>query len=283
MIGPVLFTLFIWWFSTGLILFLDRLPVHTFRWSLLGASVLAAIACGALVQYRNDTSVAGAYATFTAAIAVWAWHECAFLMGFLTGPRTESCPSSCTGWRRFSFATQVIMHHELALLATAGVVVTLTAGGANQVGVWTFMALWIMRLSTKINLYLGVPNIGMEFLPDHLRYIGTYFAKRPMNLFFPLSVTLATISVTMVLVRLSATDISAFETAGLSFIATLLALAVLEHWFLVAPLPIAALWSWSLRSRDELLLTPVEQPALVEAPACAPRRVNPSVSRGRSS
>ena len=31
--------------------------------------------------------------------------------------------------------------------------------------------------------------------------------------------------------------------------AALLSLAVLEHWFLVLPLPSAAMWSWSLRSR----------------------------------
>ena len=38
--GPVLYALFVWWFSTGLILYLDRLPRHTFRWSLLGAKVV---------------------------------------------------------------------------------------------------------------------------------------------------------------------------------------------------------------------------------------------------
>ena len=27
-------------------------------------------------------------------------------------------------------------------------------------------------------------------------------------------------------------------------------LAILEHWFLVLPLPAAALWRWSLRLRD---------------------------------
>ena len=37
------------------------------------------------------------------------------------------------------------------------------------------------------------------------------------------------------------------------FIAMLLILAVIEHWFLVLPLPAAALWNWSLRARQARL------------------------------
>ena len=35
---PVLYALFVWWFSTGVIIYLDGLPVRTFRWSMLGAT-----------------------------------------------------------------------------------------------------------------------------------------------------------------------------------------------------------------------------------------------------
>ena len=37
--------------------------------------------------------------------------------------------------------------------------VALTWGGANQVGTWTFLVLWVMRLSAKLNVFLGVPNL----------------------------------------------------------------------------------------------------------------------------
>ena len=40
------------------------------------------------------------------------------------------------------------------------------------------------------------------------------------------------------------------EAASFSFLAALLALAVLEHWFLVLPLPAEKLWSWSLPKRQ---------------------------------
>ena len=43
-----------------------------------------------------------------------------------------------------------------------------------------------------------------------------------------------------------AEGLTAHEVAGLSILATLMALATLEHGFLMLPLPSAALWQWSL-------------------------------------
>ena len=60
-IGPILFTLFIWWFSTGLILWLDRLPRSTFPYSMAGACVVALAGFVALYTSREKTDVASAY------------------------------------------------------------------------------------------------------------------------------------------------------------------------------------------------------------------------------
>jgi len=272
--GPVLFTLFIWWFSTGLILWLDRLPRSTFRYSMAGATLIAGAGLVVLHATRNTATETGAYAAFAAAIAVWAWHECAFLFGYMTGPERRPCPADCRGFARFVRALRSILHHELALAATALVVVALTSGGANQVGLWTFVILWIMRISTKINLFLGVPNVGEEFLPSDLRYIATYFARRPMNLFFPLAVSAATGLLVHLMRELSGPTLSSFQGVAHVFYATLLALAVIEHWFLVAPLPVAALWSWSLKVRGET-------PPIPEPKAQVVRLVSPSHSAGR--
>ena len=78
--------------------------------------------------------------------------------------------------------------------------VLLTWGAPNQIGVWTFVILWLMRLSAKLNVYLGVPNLTEEFLPDDLAYLKSYFANAPMNLLFPISVTPSTL-VTLLLHR----------------------------------------------------------------------------------
>lgn len=251
----VLYALFLWWFSTGVILYLDGLPRRTFRWSLFGATAVLVLSFFALARSSMDTSGAGAYVAFTSGVLIWGWQEISFLMGFVTGPRKEPCPEGCRGPLHVGHAIGTILYHELAIVAAAIAVVTLTWNAPNQVGTWTFMVLWSMRVSAKLNVFLGVPNLTEEFLPEHLQYLKRYFTKKPMNLLFPISVTASTVVTVLLVQNAMAANASAFETPGFTFLATLMALAVLEHWFLVVPLPTAAVWGWGLRSRPTLAPT----------------------------
>ena len=244
---PVLYTLFIWWFSTGVILYLNGLPAWTFKWTLLGATVVLGLALAGLAATRHDTRITGAYLAFSCGLLVWAWQEVAFLLGYVTGTRRTPCPAS-TGWRRAGYALQAVLHHELALLVLAAAVLGTTWGGANQTGMWTFMILWAARQSAKLNVFLGVRNLNEGFLPTHLQYLQTYFKRRPMNGLFPVSVIVSTLVAALVWQEAAAIGIGGFDATALSFAATLLSLAVLEHWFLVLPLPSEALWAWGLRS-----------------------------------
>ena len=58
---PAAYALFVWWFSTGVIIFLDGLPQKTFKWSLLGATVLLGVSFWGLATTAPDTSVQAAY------------------------------------------------------------------------------------------------------------------------------------------------------------------------------------------------------------------------------
>ncbi|MGQ3058344.1 MAG: DUF3623 family protein, partial [Nevskia sp.] len=51
-------------------------------------------------------------------------------------------------------------------------------------------------------------------------------------------------------------DDGSHDAVSLGFLATLLSLAVLEHWFLVLPIPADALWRWGLSSRRPLDRSP---------------------------
>jgi putative photosynthetic complex assembly protein 2 len=247
-VAPVLFVLLAWWFSTGAIFYLDGLPRRTYRYSMAGMTgILVAALCG-LSATADDVSSGGAYIAFACALAVWGWQEMGFLMGFVTGPRRVACPPGVGTAKRFSLAVETILFHELALAVSGFAVVAMTWGGDNQIGAWTFLALWAMRLSTKLNLFLGVPNLSEEVLPADLAYLASYFAKRPMNLFFPVSVTLATTATGFAWGAVSGLPGDAPELAGAVLIATILTLGVLEHWFLVVPLPVNAIWKWGLRS-----------------------------------
>lgn len=246
---PLLFTLLVWWFSTGIILYLDGLPRRTFKWTMLGATALLVAALAGLAASSASASVASAYCAFTCALLVWAWQEVAFLLGYVTGPRRIAATPGLAGWARTREALGTVLHHELALLALAAAVVAVTWGQPNQTGLWTFAVLWAMRQSAKLNVFLGVRNLYESFLPPHLRYLHTYFRQQPMNPLFPVSVIASTAVAVPLWLAAAAPSASAASAIGLSLVGSLLALAILEHWFLVLPLPSENLWKWAMRSR----------------------------------
>ncbi len=246
---PALFALFVWWFSTGAIMYLDGLPQRTFRWSMLGASVVALASLWVVHATRNDLSVRAAYGAFTAGLLAWGWQQIGFYTGYVTGPRRRACHHGCGGWAHFGHAIQTCLWHELAIIGSAAAIVAAAWGGANQVAVWTFMVLWWMHQSAKLNVFLGVPNLNEEFLPEHLQFLRSFLSRKPMNLLFPFSISISTV----VLVRLVEAAVAAgatrFDRSGFCFLSVLMGLAVLEHWFLVLPVPASRLWNWSLSSR----------------------------------
>ncbi|MCF8206727.1 MAG: DUF3623 domain-containing protein [Methylotenera sp.] len=246
---PALYTLLLWWFSTGVILYLNGLPRATHKWTMGAATVLLGISLLGVAVTASDTRVTGAYLAFTAALMVWAWQEVGFLLGYVTGPRRRACPPEARGWRRVGHAVMAILYHELALIVLGGAVLALTWGRPNQVATWTFGVLWLMRLSAKLNVFLGVRNLNEQFLPEHLRYMHTYFRQRPSNGLFPVSVIAVTGLAAAAWHGAVARSFGAFEVTACSFVAMLLSLALLEHWFMVLPLPSEKLWDWGLRSR----------------------------------
>ena len=245
---PALFALFVWWFSTGAIIFLDNLPRRTFKYSMIGASVVLVLCLWGIKATAAETNVGAAYWAFFFGLFAWGWQEISFYMGFVTGPRSAPCPEGCSGWKHFGHAIQTSLWHELAIIASAVIVVALTWGEPNQIGMWTFMVLWWMHQSAKLNVFLGVRNLNEEFLPEHLMFLKSFLKRKPMNLLFPVSITVSTV-ITTVLIQRAISANSVFVRTGEMFLGTMMALAILEHWFLVLPLPAGKLWQWGLASR----------------------------------
>ena len=63
---PALFTLFVWWFSTGVIMYLGRLPRWTFKWTLLKFTLLLGFALVGLSISASRTTVVVSPGKFTA-------------------------------------------------------------------------------------------------------------------------------------------------------------------------------------------------------------------------
>jgi putative photosynthetic complex assembly protein 2 len=240
------FALLMWWLSTGFILFLNHLHPGTYRWSL---SIVSLMVVGALIGIRSgsvETSQVAAFVGFAQALIIWAWLEMSYFMGLVTGPRKRPCPPDAFGWRRFHLALQTSLYHELAVIACGALIIGLSWGAPNQVAAGTFVTLWLMRWSAKLNLFLGVPNVNTEWFPRPLQFLCSYMPVRPMNLLFPFAVSAATIAVGLLFFAAGSTA-DAFLRTAYALVGSLLALAVLEHWFLVLPLRDSRLWNWALR------------------------------------
>jgi putative photosynthetic complex assembly protein 2 len=261
----------IWWASTCLIMFLDGLPRRTFTRSMAMATMVLAVALVLLRGSAGEASAHGAYVGFTSGVLIWGWLEMSFYMGYVTGPRTHRCDHGCRGVSHFLHAIQACLYHEIAVLLAGAVVIGLTWREPNQFGTWTFIVLWWMHQSARVNVFLGVRNLNAEFLPDHLDHMRGFLTHAPMNLLFPFSITASLLCAVLMTSRALADPADGFNTAGYTLLTTMMALAILEHVFLMMPAPALhvwnRLWRWSLSSRQIRAETTRPRPVSVPAQA----------------
>ncbi|MEQ7874394.1 putative photosynthetic complex assembly protein PuhE [Sphingomonas sp. ASV193] len=246
---PVLVTIAIWFVATGLVAWIDHRDRETFPRSLALAGAAGIAGLVVIFVSMRVASIPAVYAAFGGALMVWSWLEVAFLTGAVAGSRREPLDPLARGWRRFSQAVAAMIHHELALALTALMLISLSWTAPNQVAAMTFALLWAMRLSTKLNIYRGVPNMSAEMLPPQLAYLKSYFGPRRMSGWLAGSI-LAAIAIAAWLAEaaMSAAPGSA-GAVGASLLFALAALGALEHLFLALPVRDGALWGWALPSR----------------------------------
>ena len=243
------FAVFAWWISTGAILIVVRRSDASDRMahgrSVILTIPLLALGIAGLIVSSGALTSANIYLAFASVLLVWGWVELAFLAGVVTGPERRGCPAHLAGRARFARGWSAVAHHEIALLLALLAVLLVTWGTANTFGLWAFAILFFARISAKLNLFFGVPRINTEFLPRPLAHLASYFRRGPVTAAFPIGVTLLSVATALLAERmLSATDPA--TAVGFALLTTLAALATLEHWLMVVPLPDAKLWRWML-------------------------------------
>ncbi len=274
---PVIAAILVWFVSTGALLWLASAPRAAHAATMAILSVVMAAATAGVVLIGGQASVAGAFAGFVLGVAIWAWHEAAFLFGFLTGPRRSECPPGLSPWRRFLAASETVIAHEVAIALNAALLIALSWNAANQTAMWTFLLLWGMRLSAKANIFVGAPHLSDELLPERLRYLKSYFGPKRITVFFAGTMILITIITLALAAAAFAAPAGAHHGASLGLLATLAALAVLEHALMAAPVRDAAMWTWARRrdaaaamaERAPFSLTPAQPATLARAPFAA--------------
>lgn len=281
--------IFLWWFSTGILLWrvktADRQGGDAHLWSVLLGLPLLLFGVAGLGATAEDGSAHGAYVAFLSALSVWGWAELAFLSGIIAGPNTRPCPAYAPTWERFFRAVGTILWHEVLLIALLLYILTMQHGSANIFGLWTFAILFFARISAKLNLFFGVPRIHTEFLPRPLAHLASHFRRAQMNWVFPLSITALSYASYCWIDR-AMTAQTEGAVVGFTLLAALTLLALLEHWFMVVPLPDQKLWRWMLpetpdRAKPLAPFAPIPS-ATDPAPQDRPRAELPPPSSGFS-
>ncbi len=255
--APVLLTFLAWWLSTGIVLLLNHLPVATYKYSLALVTILSVLCLANLQNIAADDSTLGVMLAFLQALCLWSWLEMTYLMGWLTGVSKQPCPAGCQGFQRFVMALKTSIYHELAVIAVGMTIVALTWDAPNPFCMMAFLVLWLMRWSAKLNLFLGVANLNVEWYPEKMQYLTTYMRSRPMNPLFPFSMLFAGTALVYLIATATSTPMAHLQT-GYILVASLLGLAILEHIFLVVQLGDTALWRWALRDDSRHSSTPVK-------------------------
>lgn len=271
---PLLFATVLWFVATGFVLWLDKLPSHTWPISITMATVASGFAMAGIIATAEETSPWAAYVAFACALVLWGWHELSFLMGFVTGPNRNPCPPDAKGWRRFRLAAATLIHHEVAMFACVIALMAVTWGKANQTATLTFLLLFVMRLSAKFNIFAGVPHLSTEMMPDHMRYLASYFRIAPPRWFFSLSVS--GIAVLAAWLADKALSSQGGISTGYALAFALVALAFIEHGFLVVPWQDTAIFRWAM---PEAARNRAQTMAAEAAAASAQNETNPLAVR----
>lgn len=245
---PVLYAVFLWWFTTGLIIVVYDRSRWLTQLCYAGMTMGMMLAVLAFVATRNMTDMNAILIALTCGVVIWGWQVAGYYLNFVTGESADVTDDNQLSLRhRFWLALNSGIHHELMALVFAIGMIILTWSSPNKWGMWVYVALWLMHASAKLNVFFGVRNFHIEFLPQHLHHIERLLEHRQYNAFFPFSVVVASSVVLVLFFRAVYPPIVETQSAGYLAIATLIALGILEHCLLVLPVP-STLYGWGMRA-----------------------------------
>ncbi|MBC8077607.1 MAG: DUF3623 family protein [Chloroflexales bacterium] len=254
---PALFALVLWWLSTGVLMWLAHRPLATVRAALWGLGTLALLLLYVGADGRNDATLAGTYAAFGWATLAWGWLVLSYYGGVITGV-APTRPAPRAVWPRFCAALCANAHHDLLAAALLLLLVVVHRGAVNPLGLYTFVALWVMHTSARLLVFAGVPTFNDLLLPPRFRrqMAGLWQRRRFNALFLP--VIVASIALDVLLVRWAAAA-ALPDAASLTMLACMVSLGIIEQALLMSPWELP-LWNWTTASAAPALPAPPAPP-----------------------
>ena len=234
----------LWWLMTGLALMSVHQPQALRQPIFLLATIFATVSIWGVEANAASHTTLATVTGFAMGLIIWAWLELSYLMGYITGPVKRPATATMTLPQRFYNALGTTIYHECLVVGVVGIVCMLGAGLPNPTIQNTLAVLWLMRWSTKLNLFFGVRHFNSQWLPDNMRYITSYLRAGKNSWFIVFSTTIAAYC-TYLLFSYGQIAVEPATALSLFLIAWLAVLAVLEHCFLMVPMGETALWRWA--------------------------------------
>lgn len=252
---PVLFALFVWWFVTGLIFVAyGRSPRFTHLYFGIATLVMLGALAGFIIT-GTQTSPVNIYLNLVCGLLLWGWHVSSYYLGYITGPvRVDAFQEEVKSgngrfnllFTRFRYALQASIYHELLVISFVILMAGLSTDAPNRWGLWVFIAVWLMHTLAKLNVFFGVRNFRIDFLPPHLHKLDYFLDKRANNLLSPAIFIFGTMTALLLFYRGITPDAAPAQVIGNFAVGTLILLGVIENLMLVLPLPLT-LWGWGFR------------------------------------
>lgn len=231
----------VWWLGTGVVLYLQQTLSRHSVYSKGSLIFIGALCIQTLWWTQHLVTGLTTSVSFIAAVVLWGILELSYYLGFITGVHKRPCPKNAIGWKRFRLALGASIWHELTALGIGLCLVAILIKADNPTGLYTYLVLWLMRWSAKLNLFLGVPHFQPDWFPSQMDYLKTYLKQTPVSWFFPVSLALSFLLMTYWIQLSFASSGAAVLTHSLP--AALLALAIIEHGLMALPLTESRLWN----------------------------------------
>lgn len=244
--GAIGLVLLFWWLATGAIVAVERNDT-TRLLGVIVATWLMALAAVVVARVRDDATPRGAVLGFGAGALAWLWVSALFYAGVVVGPpipipadlgQAPSVPLAiravvATGW------------HDLLALAVLGALFLVP--GRNPLPWQAFGLFWLVQQVAKVNVFVGVVNAGIHFLPPRLAFLTAFFGPTRLHWLLVASIAGAAVAGGWLVAR-ARRSADRFTRWRLALLAVLVWLAALEYAVLAIPgnLP---LWDAFLRLR----------------------------------
>jgi putative photosynthetic complex assembly protein 2 len=235
-----------WWLATGVIVAVERNDTTRLIGVIVASwcAVLAGVIAG---RVRHDVSPRGALAGFAAGALFWLWLSALFYAGAVVGP-SVSVPSAlgmAPSWPLAFRAIAATGFNDLLALAVIGGLYLLP--GRNGMAWQTVGLFWAVQGLAKLNVFVGVVNAGVRFLPPRLAFLTAFFGPERLTLLLPISVLVAA-WVGVAWARRARRSALSYDRCRWALLAVLALLAAFEYAVLALPTELP-LWDAFLRAR----------------------------------